>query len=91
MQEFSLVKIGIGVIFLGMMLIAIGSFFDKNLFYRESSERSGKSETKFSFFGLFGIVPVAISNDKRLFVITVLMGIIFTLSMILMLYVNNTS
>lgn len=85
MQQLFLVKVGMAVIFLGILIVIFGSFYDATLFRRASEEK----QVKFSFFGLFGFIPVGFSNDRKLFFITMIIGLIFALSIFLIFYANS--
>lgn len=99
MQELSLIKIGMFFVVLGVGIIILGSFFDQDLFRKNIQGKKNSSqesiekepEVKVSFFGFLGFIPFGLSDDKRLFFITMIMGIIFVLTMFLMFYVNNTN
>ena len=57
MQQ-NLLSIGILVVFIGFILIFIGSLTDKT------------GESKVAFVGLQGPIPFGFGNDKRLFLVT---------------------
>ncbi len=63
MQQ-NLISIGILLIFLGFILLFIGSLF------------GAKTDSKVAVVGLLGPIPFGFGNDKRLFVITLVIAII---------------
>ncbi|MFP4111490.1 MAG: hypothetical protein ACLFPQ_03870 [Candidatus Woesearchaeota archaeon] len=93
MLRISIIKLGIAVMVLGMAIIVVGSFFDKSFFRRSSSisaDSVKESGNKVSFFGIFGFIPFGFSNDKKLFMVTLITGMIFFLSAMLLYVVNRT-
>ena len=61
MQQ-NLVSIGILLVFLGFIIIFIGSLY-------------GAKDSKVAVVGLLGPIPFGFGNDKRLFVITLVVAI----------------
>ncbi len=55
---------------LGLVLIIIGF-----LIVIISLASSGKAEVKYSFFGLIGPIPFGFGNDRKLFVLTMVLAI----------------
>lgn len=70
MQQVNLFQIGFFFITLGFLVILIASLY---------SITNQNNETRFSFFGMLGFVPFGFSNDRRLFVFSILLTILFIL------------
>jgi len=63
----NLAEIGIIIVFLGVLLILIGSFF------------GGKEETKFGFGGFIGPIPFGFANDPRILVVVLIVALLLFL------------
>ncbi|MBN1377086.1 DUF131 domain-containing protein [Candidatus Woesearchaeota archaeon] len=72
MNQSTLINIGILFVFIGILIITIGSAFVRGANTKES-------DFKFSFFGLIGPIPVGFSNDKKLFFFSVFLTVIIML------------
>lgn len=59
---------GIVIIFLGFLIIFLGSLTGAN-----------RENTRFSVFGLVGFIPFGFANDKRLFAVSIFITIFFIL------------
>ena len=66
MQAQNLIAIGILFVFLGFIIIFIGSLY---------GAKTG--ESKVAVVGLLGPIPFGFGNDKRLFFITLAIAIVF--------------
>jgi uncharacterized membrane protein len=47
---------------------------------------STKSETKFSVFGIFGFIPFGFSNDKKLFIFSIILTVVIILVSLFLFY-----
>jgi uncharacterized membrane protein len=70
MDQAQIVGIGIAIIFIGIIVIFSSMFF---------APSSQKSETKFSVFGIFGFIPFGFSNDKKLFIFSIILTVIIVI------------
>ncbi len=61
----NLVGIGLFFIFLGFLLVAVGSLFQDA--GKTKAETSGRANTKIAVGGFIGPIPFGWANDKRLF------------------------
>lgn len=71
----NLVGVGIFFIFLGFLLVAVGSLFQDA---GKTKTASGPSGTKVAIGGFIGPIPFGWANDKRLFY--PLMGVLIALA-----------
>ena len=76
MDQMQLIQIGIIVIFVGFMIV-LASFL-------LGPKEEGK--VKFSFFGILGFIPFGISNDKKLFLFTIALTLVFLILFIVFFY-----
>ncbi|MBI1969809.1 DUF131 domain-containing protein, partial [Candidatus Woesearchaeota archaeon] len=72
MPNINLIAIGMLVIFLGILLIIIGSL-------QVMKESKGKTETKVAIGGFFGPIPFGFANDKQFLYIVLGISIFFFL------------
>ena len=79
MKELNIIGIGVIVILIGFLIVFIGSLL-------ASSSSTNKGNVKVSFFGLFGPIPIGFSNDKGLFIFTVILSMII---MIIMFFISR--
>ena len=69
MQHSQFIALGILFVFIGMLIIIFSSIL-------LAAKDSSRSKAKFSFVGLIGPIPFGISNDKRLFLISLIIAIV---------------
>lgn len=79
MKELNIITIGFIFVLMGFLIIFIGS-----LLAAMQAPTNGKSNLKVSFFGLLGPIPFGFSNDKRLFVFTVIITLVVVILIIFM-------
>jgi uncharacterized membrane protein len=77
MNQTQIVGLGTIIIFIGILVI-----FGSTLFAPQGT----KSDTKFSVFGIFGFIPFGFSNDKRLFILSIILAIVLVVFSFLMFY-----
>jgi uncharacterized membrane protein len=70
MDQAQLIGIGMAIIFIGIIVI-----FSSMLF----APTSQKSETRFSVFGIFGFIPFGFSNDKKLFIFSIILTVLIVI------------
>ncbi len=68
MHQQTLIQAGVLVVFIGFIIIFLGSLAGAN-----------KENTKFSVFGLVGFIPFGFANDKKLFAASIVITIFFLL------------
>ena len=78
MREFNIIGIGVIVIMIGFLIVFAGSLL--------TASSSTNKNVKVSFFGLFGPIPIGFSNDKGLFIFTIILSIVI---MILMFFISR--
>ena len=66
-MQYKLVSAGVFIVLIGFLIIFLGSIL--------SSGAKAKSETKVAVIGLLGPIPFGFGNDKKLFLITLVIGI----------------
>jgi uncharacterized membrane protein len=76
MDQSQIIGIGIAIIFIGIIVIFSSMFFAP----------STKSETKFSVFGIFGFIPFGFSNDKKLFIFSIILTVVIILVSLFLFY-----
>jgi uncharacterized protein (TIGR00304 family) len=76
MREFNIIGIGVIVIIIGFLIVFVGSLL-------AASSSTNKSNVKVSFFGLLGPIPIGFSNDKGLFIFTIILSIVIMILMFL--------
>jgi uncharacterized protein (TIGR00304 family) len=67
MPQYKLISIGIFLIIIGFLIVFIGSLL--------SSGAKAKGETKVAVIGLLGPIPFGFGNDKKLFLIALVIGV----------------
>ena len=71
MNQNLITGIGIGIVFIGILTIIIGSLLN--------SGSNEKSNTKVAFGGVIGFIPFGFGNDKGLVIMMVLISVLFAL------------
>ena len=79
MEHSQLIQIGMFFVFVGIIIILSSIFFIPT---------EGKSNVKFSVFGLIGPIPFGFGNDKKLFLVS--LAIFVLIAIISLLYVYRT-
>jgi len=79
MKELNIIGIGFIVILIGFLIVFTGSMLT-------ASSSANKGNVKVSFFGLLGPIPIGFSNDKGLFIFTIILSAII---MILMFFISR--
>ncbi len=72
MEQIQWVTIGIGFIFLGVLIVIISSFFSQ----------SKPGESKVAVVGFLGFIPFGFGNDKKWLVVGIVLTIICVLASI---------
>jgi uncharacterized membrane protein len=77
MNQTQLIQIGMLVVFIGVIIIFSSIFF---------AQPEGRSKVKFSVFGLIGPIPFGFSNDKRLFLFSLIVFVIIVVLTLILFY-----
>ena len=78
MNQLQLIQLGMLIILIGVIIIIASAFL--------TPRTAEKSNVKFSVFGLFGFIPFGISNDKRLFIFSVVLTLILIAFTVMFFY-----
>lgn len=76
MDQSQIVGIGMIIIFIGIIVIFSSMFF----------QSGAKTDTKFSVFGIFGFIPFGFSNDKKLFIFSIILTVVIILVSLFLFY-----
>ena len=79
MNQQQLLQIGMIVVFVGIIVIFTSFLF---------APKEGKTDAKFSVFGVFGFIPFGFSNDKRLFVFSIIITLVLIV-MSIFFFINS--
>jgi len=75
MDQINIVQLGFVVVFIGILIIISSMFFSQD-----------KAETRFSVFGIFGFIPFGFSNDRRLFILSIVLTSILVIFSFVLFY-----
>jgi uncharacterized membrane protein len=83
MNHSQIIFLGIIFIFLGFFIVVVESLVNVL-----SSENSN---VKFSFFGMIGPFPIGFSNDKKLFLATIIISSVIMFVILLLYFLKSSA